>query len=72
MREGRHHGHAAQTDDVRHQGQRPLRQADFVYLPEENVYRCPAGERLKYYFTTVEGGLNLRRYWTNACRTCAA
>jgi len=44
---------------------------DFVYLPEEDVYRCPAGERLKYYFTTVEGGLRLRRYWTNACRTCA-
>jgi len=44
---------------------------DFVYLPEEDVYRCPAGERLKYYFTTVENGLRLRRYWTNACRTCA-
>ena len=23
---------------------------DFVYLPEEDVYRCPAGERLKYYY----------------------
>ena len=44
---------------------------DFVYLPEEDVYRCPAGERLKYYFTSVEDGLSLRRYWTNACRTCA-
>ena len=44
---------------------------DFVYLPEEDVYRCPAGERLKYYYTNVENGLNLRRYWTNACRTCA-
>jgi hypothetical protein len=44
---------------------------DFVYLPEEDVYRCPAGERLKYYFTNVEKGLTLRRYWTNACRDCA-
>jgi transposase len=44
---------------------------DFVYLPDEDVYRCPAGERLKYYFTNVENGLTLRRYWTNACRTCA-
>ncbi len=43
---------------------------DFVYLPEEDVYRCPAGERLRYYFTNVENGLALRRYWTNACRTC--
>jgi transposase len=44
---------------------------DFIYLPEEDIYRCPAGERLKYYFTNVENGLTLRRYWTNACRTCA-
>ena len=44
---------------------------DFVYLSQEDVYRCPAGERLKYYYTNVENGLTLRRYWTNACRTCA-
>ena len=44
---------------------------DFVYLPEEDVYRCPAGEHLKYYFTPTEHGQRLRRYWTNACRTCA-
>ena len=44
---------------------------DFVYLPDEDVYRCPAGERLKYYYTNEENGQQLRRYWTNACRTCA-
>jgi transposase len=44
---------------------------DFAYLLEEDVYRCPAGERLKYRFTSVENGLSLRRYWTNACWTCA-
>jgi transposase len=44
---------------------------DFRYLPDEDVYICPAGERLKYYFTNQENGLTLRRYWTNACRTCA-
>jgi hypothetical protein len=43
---------------------------DFVYLPDADVYRCPAGEWLKYYYTNVENGLRLRRYWTNACRTC--
>jgi transposase len=43
---------------------------DFVYSPEEDVYRCPAGETLKYYYTNIEGGLALRRYWTNACRAC--
>jgi transposase len=44
---------------------------DFVYIASEDVYRCPAGEQLKYYFTTVERGLTLRRYWTNACQSCA-
>src|SRR5262245_14636979 len=43
---------------------------DFVYLPDENVYRCPAGEKLKYRYTAVEQGQKLHRYWTNACRTC--
>ena len=44
---------------------------DFVYLADENVYRCPAGERLKYYYTNEEKGQKLHRYWTTACRTCA-
>jgi transposase len=45
--------------------------ADFRYVAGEDVYVCPAGERLKYYYTNEENGLTLRRYWTNACRTCA-
>lgn len=44
---------------------------DFAYLPSEDVYRCPAGEHLKYRFTAVEHGLAMRRYWTTACHTCA-
>jgi transposase len=44
---------------------------DFVYLSDEDVYRCPAGETLKYYYTNEEKGQKLRRYWTNACRHCA-
>jgi len=44
--------------------------ADFRYLADEDVYICPAGERLKYYFTNEEKGLRLRRYWTNACQDC--
>jgi transposase len=43
---------------------------DFVYLPEEDAYRCPAGEKLRDYYSNVEGGLTLRRYWTMACRGC--
>jgi hypothetical protein len=44
---------------------------DFVYMPEEDVYRCPAGEVLNYHYTNVENGLTLRRYWTTACQTCS-
>ena len=44
---------------------------DFVYVGEDDIYRCPAGERLVYRYTNVEKGLTLHRYWTNACRTCA-
>src|SRR4249920_2940333 len=43
---------------------------DFVYLPAEDAYRCPAGEKLNYYYTNEEKGQKLHRYWTNACRTC--
>jgi transposase len=44
---------------------------DFIYLTDEDAYRCPAGELLTFHYTNVENGLTLRRYWTNACRTCA-
>jgi hypothetical protein len=43
---------------------------DFVYLPTEDVYRCPAGEKLTYRFTNEENGRTLRHYWTTACPTC--
>jgi Transposase DDE domain len=44
---------------------------DFVYLGDEDVYRCPAGEKLNYHYTNEEDGQQLRRYWTNVCRDCA-
>jgi hypothetical protein len=44
---------------------------DFRYVVEEDVYICPAGERLAYSFTAEENGLILRRYSTNACQRCA-
>src|ERR1700731_3088500 len=44
---------------------------DFVYVPEEDVYRCPAGEKLKFHYANEEHGQKMRRYWTNACKTCA-
>ena len=44
---------------------------DFRYVAEDDVYICPAGERLVYRFTNVEEGRHLRRYWTSVCRDCA-
>jgi len=43
---------------------------DFVYIAAEDVYRCPAGERLTFRFAGEEKGKIIRRYWTTACRTC--
>ena len=43
---------------------------DFVYLPHEDVYRCPAGEHLKYRSSNEEDGKELRRYWTTTCPAC--
>jgi hypothetical protein len=44
---------------------------DFAYPAAEDVYRCPAGETLKYYYANEEKGQKHRMYWTNACRACA-
>ncbi len=45
---------------------------DFVYLPDQNAYRCPAGQLLPHHMTTVENGLRLHRYWDRAsCQACA-
>ena len=45
---------------------------DFSYLPDQDAYRCPAGQVLKHHMTTVEKGLKLHRYWDRAsCQACA-
>jgi transposase len=44
---------------------------DFVYVAADDIYRCPAGERLSYRYQTIDKGKTIRRYWTNVCRTCA-
>lgn len=43
---------------------------DFAYLADEDVYRCPAGEKLTYRYSNIENGQPLRRYRTNACGSC--
>jgi transposase len=43
---------------------------DFVYVAEDNTYRCPAGERLTWRFASVEDGMTLHSYGTSACQEC--
>jgi hypothetical protein len=44
---------------------------DFVYVAADDVYRCPAGERLTYRHQSEEDGKTIRRYSTSTCKTCA-
>ncbi|CAB3808873.1 IS1182 family transposase [Pararobbsia alpina] len=44
---------------------------DFIYDPQTNEYRCPAGERLIWRFSTVERGLKLSKYWSSNCQKCS-
>lgn len=44
--------------------------ADFIYDADANEYRCPAGERLIWRFTSKEKGMNLHRYWSSHCQQC--
>src|SRR6202035_4341710 len=43
---------------------------DFVYIPEEDAYRCPADQRLTWRFTSAEKGMTLHSYWTSKCAEC--
>ena len=43
---------------------------DFAYLAEQDAYRCPAGQFLAYWLTTVDGERTIRRYTTKACGSC--
>jgi transposase len=45
---------------------------DFVYHPDSDTYRCPAGETLTRRFATLEHGLTLHGYATPACRSRCA
>jgi transposase len=42
----------------------------FRYIPEDDEYECPAGERLIYRFTRNESGKEIRRYWSSECPRC--
>ena len=42
----------------------------FVYEPQGDCYRCPAGERLDFRFESEQDGKKFRYYWTKACPSC--
>ena len=46
---------------------------DFVYEPEQDRYRCPAGEYLTRHFSGVRDGLTMYIYFASdpVCRDCA-
>ena len=43
---------------------------DFVYDAGEDVYRCPAGEKMTWRYSNVEAGRKLHNYWTTKCVAC--
>ena len=43
---------------------------DFVYLPDRDEYRCPAGHAMTRRFETVDKGMIMNVYATPACRDC--
>jgi transposase len=45
--------------------------ADFVYIPEDDEYLCPAGQRAIFRMAREENGMMIHRYWSSACPKCA-
>jgi transposase len=43
----------------------------FRYVPGDDEYECPAGERLSRHTITRQNGLLLHRYWSTRCGECA-
>jgi transposase len=43
---------------------------DFVYMPDRDEYRCPAGHAMTRRFETVDKGMIINVYATPACRCC--
>jgi transposase len=44
---------------------------DFIYDAGSDSYRCPAGERAIWRFSSVEDGMTLHKYWSSACPKCS-
>jgi transposase len=58
----------AQTSNSKAEGR--FGKQDFIYVPADDEYRCPAGQRLSYRFTTLEAGLRMHAYISSHCPRC--
>jgi transposase len=43
---------------------------EFIYNPEKDCDRCPAGQELTFRFEPIEKDRHIRYYSTSACRAC--
>jgi hypothetical protein len=43
---------------------------DFIYEPDKDCYRCPAGKELSYRFDSVEQGRPVHSYEIHGCNSC--
>jgi transposase len=57
-----------QTSNNQAKGQFDRR--DFRYIPADDEYQCPAGQRAIWRYTSIQDGLTMHRYWTSACPRC--
>jgi len=62
--------YVAKSDTSGKRGKGEFSRRQFRYLPEDDEYECPAGERAIYRFTRTEAGKQIRRYWSSACVHC--
>jgi transposase len=44
---------------------------DFHYDAQRDRYTCPAGEHAIWRFTSIQKGMEIRKYWSSACPKCA-
>jgi transposase len=44
--------------------------SDFIYIAGDDEYQCPAGQRAIYRLTSNEKGMQMRAYWSSACKGC--
>ena len=67
MQGGRGRANLPQAAHLRRQGGGRFGKQDFVYQPQSDTYRCPAGETLTRRFSSLEHGLGGKRTFGLGC-----